>query len=130
MENEIRDITATLLSEVCHNVEIEPHLQPVTGEQFSYRTANVEDGARLDVAAENFWGMDRQHVFFDIRVFNSLALSYSTIPLAQCYNRNEEEKRRAYDQHVRQIEHGSFSPLLFSTGGGIGNTAIQQSLRE
>ena len=26
--NEIRDLTAMLLSEVCHNVGIEPHLQP------------------------------------------------------------------------------------------------------
>ena len=55
------------LSEVCHNVGIEPHLQPVTGEQFNYKTANVEDGARLDVEAENFWGVDRQRAFFDIR---------------------------------------------------------------
>ena len=29
--NEIRDLTADLLSEVCHNVSIEPHLQPVQG---------------------------------------------------------------------------------------------------
>ena len=116
--NEIRDITATLLIEVCHNAGIEPHLQPVAGKQFNYRTANVEDGARLDVAAENFWGMDRQRAFFDIRVFNPLAPSYSTVPLAQCYNRNEQEKCRAYDQRVRQIEHVSFSPLVFSMGGG------------
>ena len=67
--------------------------------------------------------MDRQRAFFDIRVFNPLALSYSTIPLAQCYTRNEQEKRRAYDQRVRQIEHGSFSPLVFSMGEGMGNTA-------
>ena len=30
--NELRDITAGLLSEVCHHVGIEPPLQPVTGE--------------------------------------------------------------------------------------------------
>ena len=30
--NEVRDITASLLSEVCHGVTIEPHLQPLTGE--------------------------------------------------------------------------------------------------
>ena len=30
--NEIRDITANLLSEVCNNVCIEPHLQPISGE--------------------------------------------------------------------------------------------------
>uniref|UniRef100_A0A1X7TEM9 Uncharacterized protein n=1 Tax=Amphimedon queenslandica TaxID=400682 RepID=A0A1X7TEM9_AMPQE len=29
--NELRDITADLLTEVCHNVLIEPPLQPITG---------------------------------------------------------------------------------------------------
>ena len=56
--NELRDITAALLSEVCSNVRTEPPLQPLSGEQFHYRSANVEDGARLDVSAESFWGRD------------------------------------------------------------------------
>ena len=30
--NEIRDLTANLLTEVCHKVSIEPDLQPLTGE--------------------------------------------------------------------------------------------------
>ncbi len=30
--NEIRDLSAQLMSEVCHNVLIEPDLQPITGE--------------------------------------------------------------------------------------------------
>ena len=54
--NELRDITAELMSEVCHNVGTEPSLQPITDEHLIHRTANKEDGARLDVAAENFWG--------------------------------------------------------------------------
>ena len=58
------------MSEVCHNVKIEPGLQPVTGEQFEHRTANREDGARLDIVAQSFWGRDRQSAFFDVRVFN------------------------------------------------------------
>ena len=33
--NEVRDLTAILLTEVCHNVSIEPDLQPLTGEQLS-----------------------------------------------------------------------------------------------
>ena len=53
--NELRDITAELLTEVCHSVGVEPILQPLIGEQFSYRSANVEDGAHLDVVAEEFW---------------------------------------------------------------------------
>ena len=49
--NELRDITAELLSELCHNVGIEPTLQPVTGEQFSYLSANFDDRSRVDVVA-------------------------------------------------------------------------------
>ena len=47
---------------------------------------------------------------------------YST--LSQCYHSNELEKRRAYDERVREIEHGSFSPLVFLTSGGMGSTDI------
>ena len=49
--NEIRDY---LLSEICHNVSTEPHLQPITGEVPTSASANFQDGARLDVAADGF----------------------------------------------------------------------------
>ena len=121
--NEIRDITAEFLTEVCHGVGTEPSLQPVTGETLAQRSANSEDGARVDVVAENFWGRDRQRAFFDIRVFNPFAPSYRNTSLTQCYRRNELEKRRAYDERIREVEHGSFSPLVFSAAGGMGATA-------
>lgn len=50
--NEIRDITASLMNEVCHAVGTEPCLQPVNGEQLHHRTANREEGARLDIVAQ------------------------------------------------------------------------------
>ena len=54
--NEIRDLTASLLSEVCHGVWIEPDLQPLTGETLSHQTANRQDNAQLDIQAQGFWG--------------------------------------------------------------------------
>ena len=55
--NEIRDLTATLLTEVCHQVHVEPELQPVSSpETFPLSTANTQDGARLDIAMNGFWG--------------------------------------------------------------------------
>ena len=47
----VRDLTANLLTEVCHGVEIEPHLQPLTGEQPSGRSAIKGDNARQDIKA-------------------------------------------------------------------------------
>ena len=121
--NELRDITAQLLTETCHGVGIEPLLQPLEDEQLRHRTANREDGARLDIVAENFWGRDRQNAFFDVRVFNPYALSHLGTTLVQCYRRNEQEKKRTYEERVREVEHGSFSPLIFSTSGGMGPIA-------
>ena len=54
--NEIRDLTATLLIEVCSQVVTEPELQPVSQEEFSLSSANVQDGARLGIAMNGFWG--------------------------------------------------------------------------
>ena len=54
--NDIRDITADVLTEVCTSVSIEPILQPLTGEQLQYQTANTEDDARADISAQGFWG--------------------------------------------------------------------------
>ena len=120
--NELRDITAELLTEVCHCVGVEPTLQPLTGEQFSYRSANVEVGARLDVVAEGFW-VRRQKAYFDVKVFNPFAPTYGSISLSQCYRRAELEKRRMYEERVREVELGSFTPLVFSCSGGIGPLA-------
>ena len=121
--NELRDLTAHLLTEVCSNVGVEPALQPLGSERMDYRSANTEDSARLDIKADNFWNRDRQSAFFDIRVFNPLAPSYRNHSLTSCYRQNEQEKRRSYDQRVREIEHGSFTPLVFSASGGMGPSA-------
>ena len=53
--NEVRDITADLLKEVCHNVDIEPALQPLSGETFRYATAKVESESRVDISARKVW---------------------------------------------------------------------------
>ena len=45
--NEIRDLMADLLQEVCHDVTVEPHLQQMT-EVISGCTSVVGDEARLD----------------------------------------------------------------------------------
>ncbi len=110
-------------NEVCHSVGTEPTLQPLSQEQLTHKTANRDDGAHLDIVAESFWGCDRQLAFFNVRVFNPFAPSHRNTPLAQCYRRNEQEKKRAYDERVREVEHGTFSPLVFTASGGMGPTA-------
>ena len=98
-------------------------MQPLSGERFHYRTANVEDGARLDVSAESFWGQDRRMAFFDIKVFNPLASSYASSSLARCFRCAKLDKKCMYDEQVHEVERGIFSPSVFSCCGGMGPAA-------
>ena len=124
--NEVRDLTANIMDEVCHDVCIEPSLQPLTGETLSGASAKVEDGARLDIAASGFWGGRHDRAFFDVRVFNPHATSNQQ-PIATCYRKHENSKKRDYERRVREIERGSFTPLVLSLTGGLGNAAIVDS---
>ena len=117
-----RDITAGFLTEVCHNVGIEPPLQPLTGEHLTLGSANGEDGARSDTVADNFWGRDWNRTSFDLRVFSPFTKSHQNTSLRQCYKKNE--KKREYDQCVREVEHGFFPPLVFSKSGGMGTANV------
>ena len=121
--NDVRDLTAKLLSEVCHDVQTEPHLQPLTGEILRFKTAVHEDDARVDIRAAGFWGCRHHRSFFDVRVFNAFAESNQSTSLAATFRKHEGEKRRAYEERVREVERGSFTPLVFSSLGGMGKAA-------
>ena len=75
--NEIRDITATLLSEVCKDVECEPNLIPLNGEQSNLnRTSKINNDVRLDVSARGFW-ISGPTAFMGIRVFDPNTRRYA-----------------------------------------------------
>ena len=75
------ETSASLLSEVCHGVSIEPYLQPLTGETMALCSANMDNNSRLEIAAYGFWGSHFERVFSDVRVFN---------PCAQLNSRHEQ----------------------------------------
>ena len=116
----IRDLTADLLTEVCSDVCFEPDLQPAGGEELSGSSSNTQDGVRLDIAANGFWGGRFECTFFDVRIFNPHAPSNRTLC---CYRKHELEKKRQYEQRVREIEHASFTPLVLSATGGMASEA-------
>ena len=117
--NEIRDLTARLLTEVCHQVQVEPELQPVSNpDTFSHATANSQEGARLDIVMNGFWGGRSERCFVDVRVFNPYAQS-NVNSISAAYRRHENIKRRAYGQRVWEVEHASFTPIVMSATGGL-----------
>ena len=93
--NKMQDLTAYLMSEVCHDVCVEPTLQSLTSEHLSFATANREDSACLDVRASGFWGLSQQSAFFGVQVFNPCAPSWRGSQMADCYKRREVTSIRA-----------------------------------
>ncbi len=60
---------------------------------------------------------------FDVRVFNPYAPSNRNSSISATYRQHENLKKRHYEQRVRQVELASFTPLIFSTTGGLGPAA-------
>ena len=65
--NKIRDTFANLMNEVCHDVELEPKLQPLQGKSFVKNSTTTEDEARLDFTANGLWGSRFSRAFFDVK---------------------------------------------------------------
>ena len=115
--DDLRNVIAKLLDEVSVEVSIEPPLVPLTGEVL-HANANKSDEARLDIATRGFW-QNYEMEFFDVRVFNPFAKSYEIQTTTSLFKRNENEKKKWYNERVIRNEHGSFTPLIFSANGGV-----------
>ena len=79
-------------------------------------------GARLDVGANGFWKRG-QNAYSDVKVFNPFAPTLCSVSLPQIYRCVELEKKWKYEERVREVEHGSFLPLVFSYTGCMGPLA-------
>ena len=55
----------------------------------------------------------------DIRVFHPNAPSNKSKSLKCLYKNNEREKKRKYNSRVINVEKSTFTPLVFSTHGGM-----------
>ena len=112
---------------MCYDVEIEPSLQVLTGEELN-RGANTAPDARLDVHCRGFWERQRA-AFFDIRVCHPNADSYKDLNPKQIYRLHENEKKRKYASRVIEVEQGTFTPLVFTTTGGMADECLRYHTR-
>ena len=67
------------MNRICNDVLVEPLLQPVPADNSLVgASANMLEGACLDVAMSGFWGGRYDRTFVDVRVFNPHADSNKT----------------------------------------------------
>jgi len=61
---------------------------------------------------------------FDVKIFHPNAPSYRQTQVVSLFRRHELEKKHEYGDRVRTVDCESFTPLVFSTFGGLDKEAI------
>ena len=101
-------------------MEIEPNLDPLSGEELDYKSANRRPDARSDVRVRGFWG-NRQDAFFEFRVFNPFASSYASKSVDAMFSSVSQKRKRKYGDRIIRVDNGSFTPMVLASTGGTGN---------
>ena len=112
--NALRDLEARLLSDICTDVCTEPQLLPTDDPEFS----NSAEKARPDVSARGIWSL-YEKTFLDVQITHPTSTSYMAKTMDQLFKEKENAKKRMYNQRIIDVEKASFTPLIFSTTGGM-----------
>ena len=64
-----------------------------------------------------------EKTYLDVRIINPHARSNKNQGLAAMFMKHEREKMRKYEQRIREVEHSTFTPLVLTASGGMGNQA-------
>ena len=85
----------------------------------------------MDIRTCGFW-RSGQNAFFDVRITNAECDSQVTSTVKSVLRKHEMEKKRQYNQRIMEVEHGTFTPLVFTTSGAMGHecTKFHKTLAE
>jgi len=109
-----------LASHVFKDVEIEPHLDSLSGEKFKLKSANRNQDARSDVRIRGFWG-NKKDAFFEFRVFYPFASSLANKSVDASFSRMSKARKREYEERITQVDNASFTPMILASTGGTGD---------
>ncbi len=92
-----------------------------------HKSAIVSDDARSDLRVRGFWSNMRL-AFFEFRVVYPYARNYADQNPFTIFRSQQQARKREYEQRVRDIEDGDFTPMIMTSLGGMGpdmSTAVK-----
>ena len=108
----IQNILTSLLSKVCKDVSVKPHLLPIDSEVFNLRSTVTSPEARLDIKAGSFWSLG-ETAFFDVCLTHVNSTCNQNKSTESIFVEHEKDKKRNYQQTVIDVEMGSFPPFFW-----------------
>ena len=111
--NNIRDYEPNLLAKIHTDVETNLLFDQLKKELLMEYLVIMLDRAR---------GVSRdgQNAFFDVRITNTNSVSQNNVKTEEVLLRFEKEMKQEYNRRIMNVEHGTFTPLVFSVSGVLG----------
>ena len=112
------------MNEVCHDVAIEPNLQPLQGESFVINQTANEDEAKIDTQANELWGSRFSSAFCD-KIFYPSCQNVAKTAYRLLKNRETKELQIS----ALNVEPSSICLLNFGSTGGAAPTATTRTMQ-
>ena len=110
------------------SIKKRPSIKLPISNKFKLRNKTFAWICRVRNVIKLSWERQRA-AFFDIGVCHTNADSYRGLSLKQIYRIHENEKKRKYNSRVTEIEQGTFTPLVFTTTGGMADECLRYHSR-
>ena len=121
--NELRDSFANLLSDVCHDVEIDSNLQHSQGKPFlsnQQKLMMTQDWISRPRDLVN-WGLTKPILMWKFSTRWRICPETSS----EAYNFQESITKNKYEQRILVVEKTTFCPLVFACTGGAGSSSTK-----
>ena len=116
--DEPKNLFASLASQVYRDVQVEPPLAPLSGEELR-QGAKVGEDVRSDVRVRGFWSPHRD-AFFEFRVSYPFAVTYENRKPHKLCEHLSKMRKREYEQRVREVDGADFTPMVMLSTGSVG----------
>ncbi len=123
----VRDVEASLMREVCKDVQVEQVLLPANAAELNTRGITGPN-ARMDVVARDVWSGGEKN-YCDVQVTHANSESNMGKSRTQIYREHENGKKNDYNERVLNVEKGTFTPLVFTTSGGMAPECLKLNKR-
>ena len=71
------------------------------------------------ISARSIWN-PLERAFLDVKVYHAQAPSNRNLKIIpRMYSHHKDQKKRAYNARILEVERGVFTSLVFSTSGGM-----------
>ena len=110
--------------EVCSQVATKPELQPVSQKEFSLSTANIQDGARLDIVMNGFWGEGQSMPLLMSVFLIHLLHPMLPVPCLLAIRSMKTSRKELMDKRSERVSmHASYTPVVMLATGELAHEA-------